>query len=88
MTTTDFVRDAPTDIRKVNDIDAAQKGDCIRLYHSSPDGWTLQVRGPMKLANGREGRDFIVAGSYLSTETLLALRTAIDEQLREQGVAP
>jgi hypothetical protein len=39
--------------------------------------WGLQIRGPEELANGREGKAFVVAHADLSRGELLELRDAI-----------
>lgn len=84
----DFYRPLPF----VNIIKADKKLDYereggIRLYCTQAGtAWALQVRDWIRLANGRKGKDFIIATASMSREDLLALRTAIDETLAEYGV--
>ena len=54
----------------------------IRLYctqHAS--SWSLQVRGWIRLANGSQGKNFIIAAGTLDRDALVALGDAIDEAL-------
>lgn len=69
-----------THISKVSGVPYEQN---IRLYSAqSHSQWNLQVRGPMRLANGRDGKDFIVATASLSLDDLRALRDAIVAQIK------
>ena len=69
-------------------VPGADREKAIRLYcDQAGTTWALQVRGPIRLANGREGKDFIIAAAKMSREDLQALRAAIDETLAEYGVA-
>jgi hypothetical protein len=43
--------------------------------------WALQVRAPLHLASGREGKKFMIATAHLGREELLKLREMIDEAL-------
>jgi hypothetical protein len=65
---------------KVNYADR-ERGVRLYRYQRSPDDWLLQVRTPMRLRNGEDGRDFIVASAHLDREQLTELRDAIDEFL-------
>jgi len=54
----------------------------IRFYCATHgQAWNLQVCGPERLSNGREGKSFMVATARLSREDLLALREAIDAEV-------
>jgi hypothetical protein len=80
--TTHLYRPAHTSIGKVNDV---ERESAIRMYCSqSGTTWTLQVRGPFRHhgGHGDEGKDFIVASASLSRADLLALRRAIDAELK------
>jgi hypothetical protein len=60
-------------------VDKVERESGIRAYCEQwKSYWVLQVRGPMRLRNGREGKDFIVATAFLEREQMLALRDAID----------
>lgn len=66
---------------KVNNVD---REPAIRLYCTSlATTWSLQVRGPTRIARGKEGRDFIVASASLHVADMRALRDAIDGFLKE-----
>jgi hypothetical protein len=45
--------------------------------------YALQVFAPMKLANGGEGRDYMIATASLSPQDLVALRAEIDAAIVE-----
>ncbi len=73
------------DVSRVNpDIPRERE---VRVYcvQSGPDSaWCLQVRAPLKTANGREGKDFMVASAnYLSREDMMAIRDAINAELAQ-----
>lgn len=69
------------DARKINDVGRER---AIRMYSTQRgESWALQVRAPMVLANGAEGRDFIVAHASLDEPTLRALHAAIGAHLKE-----
>ncbi len=62
----------------------------LRIYRTaSPEvfgdeaSWSLQLRAPMKLANGREGKDFMIATAVLSIHDLIALRDEADAAIRD-----
>lgn len=62
------------------DADAAKRA--VRVYKSSSEGWTFQVRGPETLANYKDGKRFIVASASLTKAQLQELRDAVDALLR------
>jgi hypothetical protein len=71
------------EIRSVKDV---PRETAIRLYCTqSYEGgrWSLQVRAPETLANGREGMKFIIACASLDRDAMAALRDAIETQLAE-----
>jgi hypothetical protein len=72
------------DIRKCRSVG---REPAVRFYCIQRGGaWNLQVRAPITLDNGREGKDFIIATASIYREDLLALRDAIDNELKtEQG---
>jgi hypothetical protein len=60
-------------------VDGVERESAIRAYcEMSNAAWVFQVRGPMRLRNGREGKDFVVATATLERDELLALRDAIN----------
>lgn len=64
--------------------DMPDRERAIRLYCTqSGSRWTLQLRTPVKLDNGRDGVDFIVAGASLDRDALMALRDACDRLLAD-----
>lgn len=66
------------------DLAADAKKPALRLFCTSADsGWCLQIRAHEKLASGRQGQKFLIAGATLDRETMLALRDAINTQLEE-----
>ena len=68
----------------IEKVKGVQPEGGVRLYCTQRDAaWTLQVRGLMRLRNGRMGKDFIVASSPLYRSEMLALRSAIDEFLAD-----
>lgn len=57
----------------------------VRLYCDQHGAaWSLQLRSPLTLASGHEGKDFMIATASMSREDLLALRTAINEALADE----
>lgn len=75
-----------TDIIKANDVDRVH---AARIYKCSPEGWELQVRGPVRLSNrAKEGRDFIIAGAHLEIKDLEWLHTATGYLLAEYRGEP
>lgn len=77
-----FYRRASTNIRAV---DKVERESAVRAYcEQRGSAWVLQVRGPMKLRNGREGRDFVVATANLEREQMAALRDSIDRFLADE----
>lgn len=79
-----FYRPIPyVDTIKAN-IKLAEHERAIRLFCDQAGRmWALQVRAPITLANGREGKDFMIATAKLDREDLVALRDAIDAMLTE-----
>ena len=66
-------------ITKVKNVEP-ERG--LRLYcEQADDIWALQVRGPLRLQNGTDGKDFIIANAHLDREEMMALRDAINELL-------
>lgn len=52
----------------------------LRLYcEQARAWWNLQVRGPLLLANGSEGKDFVVATATLYLADMVALRDEIED---------
>lgn len=52
----------------------------LRLYCEQAGAWwNLQVRGPLLLANGSEGKDFVVATATLYPADMVALRDEIED---------
>lgn len=47
--------------------------------------WSLQVRAPIKLGSGREGKDFIISTASIGPEDMVALRDMITAELEEAG---
>lgn len=73
-----------TDIYKASGSDKHHYTPILRLYCTSADeAWSLQVRGPLKRADGRDGADFVIACARMRREDMIALRDAIDRQLEE-----
>ena len=67
---------------KANDCEGEDRERAVRLYCTSMDrAWSLQVRGTIKRADGRQGKDFIIACASLDKEGMRALRDAIDAML-------
>ena len=62
-------------------LDFTREGGLCLYCTQYATSWCLQVRDTIRLANGRAGKDFIVASASLNREDLLALRVAIDEAL-------
>lgn len=73
-------------IEKVNWLDdEAKQEQGVRLYCTAANTtWSLQVRAPLKLANGGLGKDYIVATASLPRAALLKLRAVIDKQIERQ----
>mgnify|MGYP003499038303 CR=1 FL=1 len=66
-------------MHKVNDVPRKR---AVRVYKSSPDDWTFQLRAPIGLGSGyRDGKDFIVASASCSLDDLRAIRAALDAQI-------
>jgi len=56
----------------------------IRLYCEQMGSvWNLQIRAPISLDHGKEGKDFVIATAALNIEDMRALRSAIDAFLVE-----
>ena len=67
---------------RINAVDGVDRESGVRAYCEQTDSvWAIQVRGPMRLRSGREGKDFIVATATLEREQMVALRDAIDRFL-------
>lgn len=65
-------------------VDIADRESGVRVYCMQHGGsWALQVRTPIRLANGTEGKDYIVATASLDKQTMVELRDAIDAILEE-----
>jgi|GEM_PF-3029251 len=74
-----FYRRTSTNIRAVDNV---ERESAVRAYcEQMGTTWALQVRGPMKLRGGREGKDFVVAIAHLDRAELQALRDSIDHFL-------
>ena len=54
-----------------------------RVYRSSPERATLQVRGPELLSNNRPGVHGIIANATLDIADLVQLRNSIDKVIRD-----
>jgi hypothetical protein len=71
----------------IKTVDKVERESGIRAYCEQWKSiWALQVRGPMRLRNGREGKDFIVATAFLDREEMRALRDAIDLLLADDDL--
>jgi hypothetical protein len=90
MSSRDFSRVIDhVDIGKYNHGETRDRG--IRLYctasaatHGGDNArYALQIFAPMKLANGREGRDYMIATASLSPRDLVALRAELDLAIAE-----
>jgi hypothetical protein len=90
MSSRDFFRAVEyTAVCKYNHAETRNRG--IRLYctasavtHGGDNArYALQVFAPMKLTNGQEGRDYMIATAPLSHQDLVALRAEIDVAISE-----
>jgi hypothetical protein len=90
MSSRDFIRPIDhVDVGKYNHVKTRDRG--IRLYctasaetHGGDNArYALQVFAPMKLANGQEGRDYVIATASLSPQDLVALRAEVDAAIAE-----
>lgn len=90
MSSRDFIRPIDhVDVGKYNHAETRDRG--IRLYctasaetHGGDNArYALQVFAPMKLANGQEGRDYVIATASLSPQDLVALRAEVDAAIAE-----
>lgn len=70
-------------------VKGVPRDPAVRLYGTSVHGptWSLQVRGPHRLANGREGKDFMVASASLGLHEMAGLRNQITHSLEEYAEA-
>jgi hypothetical protein len=71
-------------------LPGAPREPSVRMYCSASPRtfgdearWTLQLRGPTRLASGRQGRDYAMATSSLSLADLVALRDELDAVIRD-----
>lgn len=81
MSAGQFYRRVSTWIRPVNNVD---RESAVRAYCEQWEScWAVQVRGPVLLSNGREGKDFIVATAMLERKQMVALRDSIDRFLAD-----
>jgi hypothetical protein len=70
-----------THIRAVSRV---EREKAVRLYCvQHGQAWALQIRAPLTLRSGAEGKDFLVAHAALTREELVALRDAIDAHLKD-----
>jgi len=54
----------------------------VRFYcNQFRSSWSIQLRAPETLSNGKEGKSFYIATGRLDRETLVELRNAIDAHL-------
>jgi hypothetical protein len=90
MSSIDFIRPIDyVDVGKYNHTKTRDRG--IGLYctasavtHGGDDArYALQIFAPIKLANGQEGRDYVIATASLSPQDLVALRAEIDAAISE-----
>ena len=92
MSDRDFTRPIDhVDIGKYNYLEPEECMRGIRLYCTASAGthggdnarYALQIFAPMKLTNGQEGRDYVIATASLSPRDLVALRAEIDLAIAE-----
>ncbi len=90
MNSIDFIRHINyVEVAKYNHVETRDRG--IRLYctasastHGGDNArYALQIFAPMKLANGQEGRDYMIATASLSPQNLVALRAEVDAAIAE-----
>jgi hypothetical protein len=95
MSSRDFIRPIDyVDVGKYNHTETRDRG--IRLYctasaktHGGDNArYAMQIFAPMKLANGREGRDYVIATASLSLQDLVALRAECDATIAEVDATP
>lgn len=88
----DFVRLIEhVDIGKSNYVETGDRDRGIRLYGTASaevhggDGarYALQIFAPIKLAGGRDGKDYVIATASLSPRDLVALRAEVDAAIAE-----
>jgi len=78
-----FYRRARADISLVDKT--VERESAVRVYcWQRGSAWSFQVRAPLTLRNGREGKDFIVATAYLEREQMQTLRDSIDRFLADE----
>lgn len=66
------------EIKKVTGCDGSR---AIRVYKADPTTWIFQVRGPMTLGSGKQGKDYVIAGARLCRADMLYLHRAITDLL-------
>lgn len=59
--------------------DAVARDRGVRLYRSTPDNISLQIRCPVTLANLRDGKNFSIATASLLLEDAKAIRDALSD---------
>lgn len=68
-------------VEKVKDVEPER---ALRLYHRSPDCWSLQLRSPLSRSDRSDGADFVVATAHLTLAQMKELRGALDKQISEE----
>jgi len=70
-----------TTINRYSNAEAVDTDSAFRVYKSSPDRATLQVRGPLRKSNGEAGAYGVIASAMLNRDELTELRDGINEAL-------
>jgi len=74
-------------LRMVKYNDSTDRDRCFRFYKESPDGWQFQLRAPIGIGfmGLKDGKDFIIAMAACSIGDLIAIRDAIDAEIKGAG---
>ena len=85
MSTNTFNKIKWTEIRSypLKGRDSVPLDSAVRVYKSSPDRVTLQVRGALRLKSGGDSTYGIIANAHLDAAELTALRDGINASLAE-----
>ena len=70
-------------INRYHNDEGIDTDSAYRVYRSSPDRVTVQVRGPLRKKNGNESNYGIIASALLNKGELQRLRDAINASLKE-----
>lgn len=77
----------PTNRTSIYKVDHDLARAWVRTYNSAPNTITVQVRGPLRRANGAIGNFDVSASADISLAEAIALRDALTDAIRDVSPA-